>query len=232
MSLQRVCIFPSIYARFVALYPVVYCPQAPQRGAAAPVPVMLCAFLAHAALGQLEALQRRLDSGQDFQVDGPRRSRPFDRGGHRAAPGRERRCGPRPGWVAGARVRPCGQPACGLAGFRDDRPGDLGGRCVLERVPAAPVAELLDDQQAAPALVVRAWLRGQGDAGVVVADEDGQLALVEGEDQPMPAGPGRRRRSGNWSPARWPRARRRRPVRPRPIPRGSRGSRRGRSAAR
>jgi hypothetical protein len=69
-------------------------------------------------------------------------------------------------------------------GSRDHRPGDLGVLRVIERVPAAPVAELLDDQQAAPALVVCAWLHGQRDAGVVVADEDGQLALVEGEDQP------------------------------------------------
>lgn len=92
------------------------------------------------AAAELEALQRRLDSGQHVRVDGPRRSRPFGWGGRRPAPDRERRRGPCPGCPAGNRVRPCGQLPCGLAGCREDRPGDLGGLRVVERVPAAPVA--------------------------------------------------------------------------------------------
>ena len=104
-------------------------------------------------------------------------------------PGRQRRGGPacgddQVGIRETARSPLSGQLIGGRIRSRDHRPGNLGGLSVFEEIPAEPVAEMLDYQQAAPAFVVFTGLRGHRDAKVAVTDEDGQLALVKGEDQP------------------------------------------------
>lgn len=59
-------------------------------------------------------------------------------------------------------------------------PGSLAGS-PFERVPAGPGTQGLDQQQAAPALVVIVGALAAGSTRVIIADEDGRLAPAEGE---------------------------------------------------
>src|SRR5580693_5566505 len=64
------------------------------------------------------------------------------------------------------------------------RPYDLAWDAVLGRIPSGPGAHGLDQEEAAPVLILVADVRGLRSASAVVADEDTKLALVKGEAQP------------------------------------------------
>ena len=136
--------------------------------------------------------------------------RPASGSGHEAGSG-----SPDAQGVPGPPRRPCPGPVL-RAGTSRDRP-------LMASTSSSP----------RPSSSSSPGVAGCGDAGAVVADEDGQLALVEGEDQPDdgPVQPGARRARIGDQLARRP-ARRRPTGRPAAIPAGSRGSRRGRSPAR
>jgi len=74
------------------------------------------------------------------------------------------------------------RPGGGSFGLQDG-PDYLGAASVFDRVPAGPGTQGLDQQQSSAVRVICAGAPYLRIAGVIVADQDSQLAPVEGEDE-------------------------------------------------